>query len=112
VVGCFAGSPAALEQLGVDEGPARWLARLLELRPDLDLDETGAVLTTWHDDPWAQAAYSSLAAGRPHDDSALQEPVGPLHFAGEHTAGDWFGLMEGAIRSGQRVADEIKQPKP
>jgi monoamine oxidase len=111
VVGCFAGSPAALERLGVDEGPARWLARLVELRPDLALDQTGAVLTTWHDDPWAQAAYSSLTAGQPHDDAALQEPVGPLHFAGEHTAGDCFGLMEGAIRSGQRAANEIKQPK-
>jgi monoamine oxidase len=112
VVGCFAGSPAALEHLGVDEGSARWLARLRQLRPDLELNETGAVLTTWHDDPWAQAAYSSRAAGQPHDDAALQEPVGPLHFAGEHTAGDWFGLMEGAIRSGQRAADEIKLPKP
>lgn len=108
VVNCFAGSTAALEHLRVDEGPATWLERLRGLRPDLDLDEGGAVLTTWQDDPWAKAAYSSRVAGRPHDDTALQEPVGPIHFAGEHTAGDWFGLMEGAIRSGQRAADEIK----
>ncbi|MEX0817392.1 MAG: NAD(P)/FAD-dependent oxidoreductase [Gaiellales bacterium] len=111
VVGCFAGSELALEHLRVEEGPAPWLARLRELRPDLDLVESGAALTTWHDDPWAQAAYSSRTAGRSHDDAALQEPVGPLHFAGEHTAGDWFGLMEGAIRSGQRAADEIKRPR-
>jgi len=109
VVGCFAGSEAALEHLRVGEGPATWLARLRELRPDLDLDEGGAVLTTWHDDPWAHAAYSSRAAGRPHDDGVLQEPVGPVHFAGEHTAGDWFGLMEGAVRSGQRAAAEINR---
>lgn len=110
VVSCFAGSTAALEHLLVDEGPATWLARLRGLRPDLDLDEGGPVLTTWQDDPWAKAAYSSRVAGRPHDDTALQEPVRPIHFAGEHTAGDWFGLMEGAIRSGQRAADEIKLP--
>jgi monoamine oxidase len=30
-----------------------------------------------------------------------------VHFAGEHTAGDWAGLMEGALRSGVRAADEI-----
>jgi monoamine oxidase len=112
VVGCFAGSEAALDQLAVREGPAIWLARVRELRPDLDLDEGGAVLTTWHDDPWARCAYSSRAAGQPRDDDALQEPVGPLHFAGEHTAGDLFGLMEGAIRSGQRAADELNRPRP
>lgn len=110
VVSCFAGSTAALEHLRVDEGPATWLERLRRFRPDLDLDEGGAVLTTWQDDPWAKAAYSSRVAGRAHDDSALQEPVGPIHFAGEHTAGDWFGLMEGAIRSGRRAAGEIKRP--
>ncbi|MFM7597140.1 MAG: FAD-dependent oxidoreductase [Actinomycetota bacterium] len=27
--------------------------------------------------------------------------------AGEHTAGDWAGLMEGALRSGIRAADEV-----
>ena len=112
VVGCFAGSEAALEELRVGEGPEIWLARVRGLRADLDLDEGGAILTTWHHDPWAQGAYSSRAAVQPHDDVALQEPVGPLHFAGEHTAGDWFGLMEGAVLSGQRAADEINRPRP
>jgi monoamine oxidase len=34
-------------------------------------------------------------------------PLGRVHFAGEHTAGDWAGLMEGALRSGARAADEV-----
>ena len=37
----------------------------------------------------------------------LARPVGPLSFAGEHTAGPWHGLMEGAIRSGVRAAGEV-----
>ena len=37
----------------------------------------------------------------------LAAPVGTLHFAGEHTAGAWSGLMEGALRSGLRAAAEV-----
>ena len=33
--------------------------------------------------------------------------AGRVHFAGEHTAGDWAGLMEGALRSGERAAREV-----
>ena len=64
VVNCFAGSPAALERLRVGEGPADWVASLRRLRPDLELDGAGAVVSTW-DDPWAQGVYSVLVAGAP-----------------------------------------------
>src|SRR6266508_153588 len=40
-------------------GPATWLGRLRALRPDLDLEEAGVVLSTWDDDPWVGAAYST-----------------------------------------------------
>jgi monoamine oxidase len=33
--------------------------------------------------------------------------LGRVHIAGEHTAGAWSGLMEGALRSGLRAADEV-----
>ena len=33
--------------------------------------------------------------------------VGPFVFAGEHTAGDWHALMEGALRSGERAAADV-----
>jgi monoamine oxidase len=36
----------------------------------------------------------------------LGAPVGGVHFAGEAT-GEWASAMEGAVRSGYRVADEI-----
>jgi monoamine oxidase len=41
------------------------------------------------------------------NDDELARPVGCLAFAGEHTAGDWHGLMEGALRSGLRAANEV-----
>jgi monoamine oxidase len=105
VVSAFAGSAPALARLQVAAGPATWLGRLRALRPDLDLDEAGTVLSTWDDDPWVQAAYSTRPPGfDPADAELLARPVGPLHFAGEHTAGPWAGLMEGALRSGARAA--------
>ncbi len=39
--------------------------------------------------------------------STVREPVGPLHWAGTETATYWNGYMEGAIRSGERAADEV-----
>ncbi|HSJ16647.1 MAG TPA: FAD-dependent oxidoreductase, partial [Solirubrobacterales bacterium] len=75
------------------------------LRPELELDGAGAVLSTWSDDPWVRGAYSTLPSDEVAD--ALADPVGPLAFAGEHTAGEFAGLMEGALRSGRRAARSL-----
>jgi monoamine oxidase len=37
----------------------------------------------------------------------LREPVGRLHWAGTETASVSFGSMDGAVRSGERVCEEI-----
>ncbi len=105
VVSCFSGSPAALARLRVAEGPETWVEALAGLRPDLPLERSQALLQSWDADPWVRAAYSvsppaELAA-------ALRERVGPLAFAGEHTGGEFSGLMEGALRSGRRAAGEL-----
>lgn len=99
-VHCFAGSPFALETLEMAAGPDRWLESLAATRPELALDPAGATLSTWDDDPFARAAYS-ISPG-PELTAALREPVGPLRFVGEHTAGEFSALMEGAVRSGLR----------
>ena len=39
----------------------------------------------------------------------LREPVGRIHWAGTETAGTSHGAMDGAVRSGERAADEILQ---
>jgi monoamine oxidase len=38
--------------------------------------------------------------------AAIREPVGPIHWAGTETAEVWSGYMEGALRSGERAAQE------
>jgi monoamine oxidase len=106
-VAAFAGSPSALEALDVRSGPERWVTALRSLRPDLELDPAGAQLSTWAEDPWARGAYSAASATAPIDTDTLAAAVGPLAFAGEHTAGEWHGLMEGALRSGRRAAEQV-----
>jgi monoamine oxidase len=108
-VAAFAGSAAAVDALELDSGPDKWVSDLQRLRPDLDLDADGAMLSTWREDPWVRGAYSARSPSSSLGTPELAEPVGPLAFAGEHTAGGWHGLMEGALRSGRRAAAEVLQ---
>ncbi len=106
VLNCFAGSPSALRRLAVDSGAERWLSAVGALRPDLALDASAAVLTVWQSDPYALGAYRADGL-TPVDEGALERPVSGLHFAGEWSARELSGLMEGALRSGSRTAAEI-----
>ena len=105
VVSAFSGSKPALDALELERGPGRWLDSLERLRDDLDLDTDGALLSTWADDPWVRAAYSTSPPAEVA--AAAERPTGPLAFAGEHTGGDFAALMEGAIRSGRRAARSL-----
>ena len=102
VASSFAGTPAALDRLRVGDGPAVWADAVRRLRPDLDFADAEPLLATW-----PAGAYSARSLSSPLDDEALARPVPPLAFAGEHTAGAWHGLMEGALRSGVRAATEL-----
>ena len=108
-VAAFACSAPAIDALELDAGAGQWVGALQELRPDLDLDPDGAMLSTWHDDPWVRGAYSARSPSSSLGTPELVQAVGPLAFAGEHTAGAWHGLMEGALRSGRRAAAELLQ---
>ncbi len=108
VLGAFAGTLGAVEALAPAGDPAPWIASVVRLRPELELDTDAALLATWHDDPWARGAYSAEVLGRRDgDDALLARAVGPIHWAGEHLAGPFAGYMEGALRSGLRAAAEI-----
>jgi monoamine oxidase len=38
---------------------------------------------------------------------ALREPFEGIHFAGTESSDYWIGYMDGAVRSGERVAKEV-----
>jgi flavin-dependent amine oxidoreductase len=42
-------------------------------------------------------SYSACGLSSPLRDDDLVKPIGPVYFAGEHTAGELHGLMEGAF---------------
>ncbi len=39
----------------------------------------------------------------------IASPIGRIHWAGTETAAQWCGFMEGAVRSGERVATELQR---
>jgi monoamine oxidase len=66
---------------------------------------------TWTSDLWAGGAIQAhfppgvlTSLG-----TALHEPVGRLHWAGADGAQEWPGFIEGAVRSGERAANEAME---
>jgi monoamine oxidase len=106
-VTAYAGTGDPVRALADPDSLEGWMEELTTLRPDLELDPEVALLSTWHDDPWVRGSYSARSVSSPLHDADLSTPLGPLFFAGEHTAGDWHGLMEGALRSGERAAAQV-----
>jgi len=103
----YTGTMSAIDDLGGSDGFEHWVAALVALREDLDPEPESAMLSSWNDDPWVRGSYSARTLSSPLRDGDLVKPIGPLFFAGEHTAGEWHGLMEGALRSGRRAAEQV-----
>jgi monoamine oxidase len=62
----------------------------------------------WSRDGWTTGCVSpvpkNLLTRYGH---ALRTPVGRVHWAGTETSEIWCGYMDGAVRSGERVAAEV-----
>jgi monoamine oxidase len=72
-------------------------------------DTTELVVQRWDLEEWSKGGPVAHAPPRvlvPYG-AALRKPVEGLHFAGTETGEYWTGYMDGAIRSGERVAREI-----
>jgi monoamine oxidase len=63
----------------------------------------------WQQEKWSGGCYGTLFGPNvwTRYGHALREPVGPIHWAGTETSPEWAGYIEGAIRSGERVAAEV-----
>lgn len=74
------------------------------------LDKESAASFAWARHPWSLGSYASAKPGQYTTllpAAKTPECDGRLHFAGEHTEPDFLGFMNGAVRSGNRVAAEI-----
>ncbi len=83
------------------------VAQLEEIYPSSQALLVAATVSQWHDQPTIGGAFTCYAPGQLSAFwPTLRQPQGQLYFAGEHTDIYW-GYMEGAVRSGQRVAQQI-----
>jgi monoamine oxidase len=114
VLNGFMGSLSAIRRAGVEESAEKWVAATRKVRSDLDYDETRpAIHTVWGTDPLARGAYAAHGPQATEQDAGLLErPIGAVCFVGEYTDPEFTGLMEGAIRSGERAADRIIHSRP
>ena len=107
VVTSFAGSELPQEELATGSGdPTTWLQRIVELAPELRPDGT-PVMKVWADDPFSRGAYTAWDHPSLSRRPLFERMHGAVAFAGEHTAGDHSGTMEGALRSGRRAAAQV-----
>lgn len=70
---------------------------------------TRCTVSNWPAEKYSKGCYAALFG--PGDwlrlGPTLTTPHGRIHWAGTETSLEFFGLMEGAVRSGQRVASEL-----
>jgi monoamine oxidase len=64
----------------------------------------------WQQEKWTGGCYGTLFGANvwTRYGHALREPAGPVHWAGTETSPQWAGYMEGALRSGERVAADVQ----
>lgn len=98
---------ARLGALEEHERVAAVRAQLERIYPDAGARVVGSSTVAWGSDPYSRGAYVAFAPGQVNRFwRALRTPVGRIHFAGEHTD-SYASYMEGAVRSGMRVAQAI-----
>ena len=108
VLSSFAGGPAVQRELRTADGdPGPWLDRLAELNPDLRFVGPPE-MQVWASDAFALGSYSAFDVRSLERAERFPRPIGPIAFAGEHTAGPaHVASMEGALRSGERAARQV-----
>ncbi|MFF0558537.1 flavin monoamine oxidase family protein [Streptomyces sp. NPDC004266] len=105
VTGAEAHRFAALDPREQRSAAFEQAARLFPMLPD----PVGFHVTDWVNETYSKGCYAALFG--PGDwvrhGPGLTAPHLRVHWAGTETSTEFFGLMEGAIRSGRRVAAEV-----
>ena len=65
--------------------------------------------TDWSTEEWTRGCFGSNLppGGWTRYGEAIREPFGLIHWAGAETSTIWMNYMEGAVRSGERAAEEV-----
>jgi monoamine oxidase len=111
VIACYASGPKARQLAALRAEDRRAIvADLLRTRFGARASSPIELLEQhWADEEWTRGC--SMAHFGPgvltQYGRLLREPVGRIHWAGTETAGTSYGAIDGAVRSGERVAAEI-----
>ena len=106
VLSVFAGPTKAPGRVPV---PDEFISELTRLYPDYPDNKIKTHFSNWPREPFIKTGYASPRMGEIF--TIAQKLNDPFHdlmfFAGEHTRMDFFGYMEGALRSGERAAKRL-----
>jgi monoamine oxidase len=91
--------------------PAEFDLGLKQLYRGYAANVNNTLFTNWPKEPFIMTGYAAPAIGQIFKigDKLTKPYKGRLFFAGEHTQMDFFGYMEGALRSGERAARTLIQ---
>jgi monoamine oxidase len=107
----YLGGPGALEVLGSDQRKTTedFIAQLEPIYPGITNEfNITYQIADWPKQPYTLASYAAYKPGQVTTIRGAEgEPVGNLFFAGEHTSLEYQGYMNGAVESGERVAEEV-----
>jgi monoamine oxidase len=111
VLSSYAFGPAALHLASMPAAHRRatWLAELVKRFGPAAGEPRGYLETDWSAEPWSLGGMiSHFPPGTLTSyGTALRAPAGRIHWAGAERATEMHGLIEGAVRSGERAADEV-----
>ena len=99
----------AFNRLDAEERRERALADLVRWFGPRAAEPIEVVETDWSAQEWTRGCYGANLppGGWTRYGETLREPVGLIHWAGAETSPVWMNYMEGAVRSGERVAAEV-----
>jgi monoamine oxidase len=63
----------------------------------------------WADEAWSKGCYAAIypTGAWTNFQNTLSRPTGRIHWAGTETSTIWYGYIEGAVRAGERAANEV-----
>lgn len=106
----FISGPAAKawSDYPADKRVADYQRNLEDLQPGFLDSVNKTTFIDWLNREWTKGGYSFPAPGQVTSQGPmLQQGIGRLHFAGEHTCYQFIGYMEGALRSGVDAAKRV-----
>lgn len=98
-----------IDKLPAEEAKENIISDYVRYYGEHAANTTDFILFRWDLEEWSEGGPTAIAPPNvlTKYGHALRHSVDGLHFAGTETSEYWTGYMDGAIRSGERVAREI-----